>query len=100
MDSTLDGVIVALCRDYERRRLAIEEDKLGRRILMEYRYINQRMREGAVSVVGERWCEVYINEIGNKVGYAKTKLWLNERSYKLNKIKIKLAIAKKLYLSD
>ena len=97
---TLDGVIVALCHDYERRQLAIEEGKLGRRVLMEYAYVNQRMREAAALVVGERWCEVYIKEIGDKVGYAKTKLWLNERSYKMNKSKIKRAIAKSLYLLD
>ena len=98
---TLDGVVVALCLDFERRKNAIENKSFCRRTLMEYKYINERIYEAAAEIVGEADAELYINEIGGKIGYAKSDMpWLSEGSYKRNKNEVKRNIAKKLHLTD
>ncbi|MBQ1260670.1 MAG: hypothetical protein IIX96_01495 [Clostridia bacterium] len=98
---TLDGVIVALCLDYERRKSAIEEKSFRRRTLMEYDYINKRIYEAAAEVVGEADAELYIAEIGEKIGYAKSGAPLiSEVSYKRKKSEVKRNIALKLHLTD
>ena len=99
--STLDDVIVALCRDYERRAMAIARGGYKRRTLMEYRYLNAEIFDAAAECVGECDAPVFIAEIGEKVGYAKSKLYrLSETSYKQKKREIKRAIAIKLHLTD
>ncbi len=96
---TLDGLVVALCRDYERRRLAREEGAVSKRTSMEYGYINAKIYEAAAEIVGERYAELYIDEIGKSVGYAKTKHdAVSETTYKEEKLAVKISIAEKLHL--
>ena len=51
---TLDALIVALCADFPRRAEAVLQNRSERRTLMEYRYVNFKMYEGAAEIVGER----------------------------------------------
>lgn len=98
---TLDELIIALCLDYGRRRDAIRDGVYERRTLMEYRYLNFRILEAALEIAGERDAELFIKEIGERTGYAKSELYrLCEVNYKRKKSDIKRAIAIKLHLID
>lgn len=93
--------MVALCLDYGRRCAAIAEGSYGRRVLMEYRYVNFRIYEAAAEIVGENIAERFIFEIGRRIGYAKSELdGMSEVTYKRKKNEIKRAIAEKLHLVD
>ena len=97
---TLDLLIVAFCRDYSTRTRAIAEKQYKRRTLMEYEYINRILRDAAIEIVGDDF-EHYINEIGNRIGYAYSKInGVCETDYKVKKREVKLNIAKKLHLLD
>ena len=99
--NTLDEVVIALCHDYERRRLAIREGGYTRRTLMEYRYLNFRIYEAAAEIAGERDAELFIKEIGECTGYAKSELYhMSETTYKRKKSDIKRGVALKLHLID
>ena len=101
MGGTLDALIVALCRDFERRRLAIENGSFGKRTLMEYRYINFKMLDAAAEIVGVSQAESFILEIGERRGYAKCENhYMSEVTYKRCKAEIKRNIAVKLYLTE
>lgn len=94
---TLDGVVVALCRDYMRRERRTD----NRRVMMEHKYINTKMREASGEIVGDRYAEVMIFEIGERIGYAASAIEdISESTYKRRKAEVKLAIARKLYLLD
>ena len=67
---------------------------------MEYEYINRRLREAAGEVVGVDY-RIYINEIGDKIGYAYSRVdGISETEYKERKKEVKLSIARKLHLLD
>lgn len=101
MNATLDLLIVALCRDFERRRCAIEGALFGKRTLMEYRYINCKMLDAAAEIVGEHQARRFISEIGNRVGYAKcSDSYMSEAAYKRYKAEVKRNIALKLHLTE
>ena len=96
---TLDRLILAFCQDYERRKCAVAEGRLSIRTEMEYKYLNYRIFEGAAEVVGPEFAELYINEIGSGIGYAKSDHPASaESGYKREKREVKLAIAAKLHL--
>jgi len=98
---SLDGLVVALAKDYIRRSNAIKEESSGKRTLMEYRYINCRMEEAAAEIVGDRLATVFIEEIGEGVGYAGSRVdCMTEPQYKRRKLDVKLNIARKLHLLD
>ena len=98
---TLDSLICALCLDYGRRREAIEKKSVGRRCETEYKYLNYFIYDAAAEIVGERYAEVYIREIGEHTGYAKTEIdCVSEVTYKNYKRMIMDNIAKKLHLRD
>lgn len=101
-DGSLDGLIVALCRDFSRRKAEIESGFAGRRTLIELRYLNIKLLGAAAEIAGDRHAEVFVQEIGEAVGYAKSQLIdkMSETSYKRYKALIKNNIAKKLHLSD
>lgn len=97
---TLDFLIIALCRDYETRERAIEEKSCKRRTLMEYEYINRRLSDAAREIVGKDF-RTYIHEIGERIGYAYSRVdGLSETDYKIKKKEVKLNIARKLHLLD
>lgn len=98
---TANMLVVALCLDYPRRRAEILGGKVSRRTDVEFRYINSKMYDAAAEIVGEELAEVYIKEIGEKIGYAYSSVeGISELTYKLNKRKVKEAIAKRLYLAE
>ena len=97
---TLDELVIALCLDYRRRQNAIEEKNISKRIDTEYRYYNFKIYDASAEIVGERLAEGYIEEIGRRVGYAKSALCcFSEVMYKNYKRKIIDNIAKKLHLA-
>ena len=96
----IDAVVVALCYGYEYRRVAIKEKSCKRRTLMEYEYINRCLVDAARAVVGEEF-EIYIKEIGGKIGYAHSEIYyISETEYKRQKKEVKISIAKILHLLD
>ena len=50
---SLGALLEALCLDYDRRRIAIAQGRLSRRVLHEYRYLNDRILYAAFSVTGD-----------------------------------------------
>lgn len=99
--NTLDTLVVALCRDYTRRQVAVLNGLLPRRILTEYRYLNACIYEAVSEIVGERLAQLYITEIGCMTGYANSKITcMSEGMYKSYKRLITDNIAKKLHLSN
>ena len=97
---TLDYLIIAICRDFRTRQRAISEKSFKRRTLMEYEYLNRRLVEAASEIVGGDY-ETYIDEIGNKVGYAYSEIDdVSETEYKQRKREVKISIAKRLHLMD
>ena len=94
---TLDDLVVALCRDFFRRERRCD----NRRVAMEHKYINTKMIEAVSEVIGNRYAEMMIREIGERVGYAASGIDdLSESTYKRKKVEVKLAIARKLYLLE
>ena len=97
----LSDIIVALCRDYDRRSAAIATRSSTRRVLMEYKYINTRIFDAAAEIVGSKNAETMIREIGWRIGYASSDLYtMSEGAYKNAKLGVKDNIAVKLYLKD
>ena len=98
---TVEEIVIALCRDYRRRQLAIEEGSASRRVLMEYAYLNSKMLLAAGEVTGGAYANAFIEDIGEGIGYAHSGIdTLSENTYKTYKRQIKRAIAKKLHLTD
>jgi uncharacterized metal-binding protein len=96
---TLDALLIALCLDYRRRADAIEKRSAQKRTDTEFRYLNFNIFEAAAEIVGEKYAEEYIKEIGERVGYAKSRVaFSSEAGYKNTKRLIKDNIAKKLHL--
>lgn len=99
LEPTLDRLVTALCLDYSRRQKIIEERSASKRTDTELRYYNFLIYDAAAEVVGERDAEIYINEIGRNIGYAKsTASYTAESVYKGYKQYVKENIAKKLHL--
>ena len=97
---TLDCLIVAICRDFCTRSRALSEKMYKRRTLMEYEYLNRRLIDATSEIVGTDY-EIYINEIGNRIGYAYSQIdGISETEYKTRKKQVKVNIAKKLHLMD
>ncbi len=97
---TLSELVSALCKDYTRRKEAIRQKRYSHRVSVEYKYINFKILEAAREIVGED-AELYIREIGNNVGYAKSDVnELSETAYKERKKEVKLNIAKRLHFTD
>ena len=98
---TLDGIIVALCKDFSRREIAISENECSKRTAMEYEYINFRILLAACEVAGESQARKYIDEIGGRIGYAYSDVdEVCESTYKMTKKEVKINIARKLHMID
>lgn len=99
IESTLDTLVIALCLDYRRRQKAIEERSAAKRTDTEYRYYNFKIFDAVSEIAGERFADQYIEEIGNRVGYAKSSIpCVSETIYKQYKRLIINNIAKRLHL--
>ena len=101
IEDSLDILISALCLDYRRRQDAIEERMVTARTDTEFRYYNFKIFDAAAEIVGERFAEAYIDEIGKRTGFAQTAVCcVSEVTYKKYKKLIKENIARKLHLRD
>ena len=99
MSKTTEGLVVALCADFGRRKRLIERKSAPYSVIMECRFLNYRMLDAAIQVAGERDAEIFIRDIGEGKGYASTDLYiLSERVYKDRKAEVKIGIAKRLLL--
>ncbi len=100
-DMTLDAMVVAICADYKRRSAVISAGSASRRTDTELRYLNYKVRTAAAEIVGDERADIYIHEIGARIGYAYSALdTVSETTYKNHKRLIKKHIAKKLHLCD
>ena len=96
---SLDSLVKALCADYPRREKIILSAVADTRVDNELRYLNYKIFSAVSEIVGEAHAPIYINEIGNSIGYAKSKLYsYSEGLYKHYKWLIKKNIAKHLHL--
>ena len=94
-------VVCAMCADYFRRKLAIEKHTVSLRTKNEYKYYNFKIYDAVVEIIGARYAEDIIREIGENVGYAKTDIPIYaETAYKYKKRAIINNIARKLRLID
>lgn len=97
----IELIIMALCSDYLRRHSVIEKSSSTYRIIMEYRFLNYRIYNAAVEIVGTRYALHFIDDIGRGTGYAKNQhIHLSERIYKMRKTQVKINIAKRLSLYE
>jgi len=97
----LDGLIVAHCRDFDRRDRLISEGRCERRTLMELRFLNYKILDAASDIVGERLAPLFIKDIGSRTGYSSSDVdCMSEGMYKQKKQLCKLSIARRLYLID
>ena len=97
---SLEILVCALCLDFRRRAEAIKNKSVSRRTETEFKYYNYKMLDAAAEVVGERFAEIYIYEIGNNVGYAKTAVdCVSEVTYKQYKQRIRENIIRELHLA-
>ena len=94
----VDAIVAAFCADFERRESEIEKGELEYRVEMEYRYYNSKIYTAAVRVVGMADAMIYINEIGARIGYARSAVTVSETTYKKRKRAVIDDIAASLYL--
>jgi hypothetical protein len=98
---SLSDVVIALCKDFDRRKSEIALGRLSRRTIMEYKYLSFIMYDAASEIAGEEHGEVYIREIGNCIGYAKTEIDnISEVTYKKRKAEVKMNILRRLHMID
>ena len=96
---SVDQLASALCADYFRRERAIREGDAPLRVRMEYEYLNRRIFTAARELCdGEEDAIGYIEEIGARRGYAKSRFTVSEKTYKIKKREVKLNILRRLYL--
>ena len=99
MTDTLSNLVSALCGDYLRRAELVREGGVKTRVYNELRYLNYKIREATAQIVGEARAELFIREIGGRIGYAKSGVdGISETTYKEAKREVKLGIARGLYL--
>lgn len=99
LPQSMDALASALCADYFRREREIKEGDAPLRVRMEYEYLNRRIYTAARELCdGEDDAIGYIEEIGAKRGYAKSRFTVSEKTYKIKKREVKLNILRRLYL--
>ena len=98
-EKSLERMIEGLCCDYGRRNAEIKKGEMPRRVLNEYKFLNAKILEGVLEIIGPSDAEALIEDIGIKRGYANSPVSrFAEVRYKQLKAKAKLNIAKKLFL--
>ena len=101
LPQSADALASALCADYFRRERAIKEGDAPLRVRMEYEYLNRRIYKAARELCdGEEDAIGYIEEIGARRGYAKSRFTVSEKTYKIKKREVKLNILRRLYLLE
>ena len=99
LPQSADALASALCADYFRRERAIKEGSESLRVRMEYEYLNRRIYTAARELCEKEEDALgYIEEIGAKRGYAKSRFTVSEKTYKIKKREVKLNILRRLYL--
>ena len=98
---SVDQLASALCADYFRRERAIRAGDAPLRVRMEYEYLNRRIFTAARELCErEEDALGYIEEIGERRGYAKSRFTVSEKTYKVKKREVKLNILRRLYLLE
>ena len=98
---SVDRLASALCADYFRREQAIREGDAPLRVRMEYEYLNRRILTAARELCEREEDAIgYIEEIGERRGYAKSRFTVSEKTYKVKKREVKLNILRRLYLLE
>ena len=98
---SVDALASALCADYFRREQVIREGEAPLRVRMEYEYLNRKIYTAARELCEKEEDALgYIEEIGAKRGYAKSRFTVSEKTYKVKKKAVKLNILHRLYLLD
>ena len=99
LKDTLDGLIVALCADYDRREEIILGRMAQRRVDNELRYINFKIFDATAEIVGEGRAADFIREIGQRIGFVNAAdHYMSEGTYKHYKALVKENLVRKLYL--
>lgn len=99
MPKGLENLVVGLCADYGRRGQIIKRRSATYGVIMQCRFLNYKIYNAACQIAGDADAEVFIREIGERVGYSRSKLSkLSEIDYKKRKAAIKRNIAKELLL--
>lgn len=99
LPKTVRDLAAALCADYARREAILQTRETGTRVRMEYEYLNRRIFDAARAL-----CEnaeealLYIEEIGSRTGYAKSRTTYSETTYKERKHRVLLSIIRSLHL--
>ena len=101
IEKSLDKRVLALCADYPRRVREAARADVSPRVEIELKYINAKIYDSVAEVVGERFAEAFIMDIGGEIGFAKTDVvGMSESTYKIYKKHAKENIAKRLHLTD
>ena len=98
MPKGVEALVNALCADYFRRSQVISERTAPYNVIMEYRFLNYRIMNAALEIVGARDALAIISDIGKRRGYAKSDSLLSEKTYKSQKTAVKHNIARRLSL--
>ncbi len=101
LPQSADVLASALCADYFRRERAIREGDAPLRVRMEFEYLNRRIYTAAREICEKEEDALgYIEEIGARRGYAKSRFTVSEKTYKIKKREVKLNILRRLYLLE
>lgn len=95
----LSLIVTGLCLDFDRREKGMHDEGTNPRTAMEYAYLNQILRGAAEEIVGEEW-RIFLREIGERRGYAKSDTAYSETYYKKMKAEVTANIRRRLHLSD
>ena len=99
LPATLDAMVVAFCADYGRREELIRNVDTPKRVKVELQYINYKLYDAVADVVERHLIPIFIDEIGARKGFASSMVeGMGESVYKRAKARVKVNIAKKLYL--
>ena len=98
MPKGVDNIVRSLCADYFRRSSVIAERSAPYTVIMEYRFLNYRIMNATLEIVGSRDALAIISDIGKNRGYAKSESLFSEKTYKKQKDAVKRNIARRLSL--
>lgn len=91
--------VCALCLDYDRRAMALEERSEDIATLLTYQYLNEAIDRGIASVCEEGIRVAMRGDIGNRIGVMRTDIYcIGDGTYKTRKRNAIEAIAKELHL--
>lgn len=95
------AMVCALCKDYDRRREAIQAKDGDATTLFMYQYYNDAIDLGIAEVCEEGIREAMRSEIGERIGCLRTSLvYISDGTFKMRKRRSIEAIARHLHLYE